>query len=260
MKNFNVKSFVAGIILCAMAFTFFSVYAESVAQTIEVMYEDIRVMVEGKEVKPVNSAGKPAEPFTYNGVVYLPVTALNGLSEYNVKTDEENSTVSFYKKTPDVKLTDLRSIEDYLIENYSVIKTSQGNCRLEFTVFERIVKSDPYDYNIKVKMDGYFYSRNISTSSMMSSNQLETVRSEVKAHMSTMANDLIQKLPGKKLQGRYDQSFEVELTKKKKQIYIIQINKWTNYPYTLNDSYDKAKATEEIVWQGSTEFNYTSTN
>lgn len=243
MKKFHLKSFIAGIIFCAMVFTFLNVYAESATKTIEVMYDNMKIKVAGKEVS--------AEPFTYEGIIYLPVTALTGIADYKVESDEDGSSLlSLSKKTSDVKLTDVRSIEDYLIENYSIVKTSYGKCRLTFSVGERRGDAVVFDYAINVEIEKAFYFDYLSPITKLLPGEFNKVRSEMKANMETLANDLIKKLPEKKLQGDYNQSYYKNLTKTKKEYVSVLLCCWANYKYNnrLKDKYADVKPTDTLVW------------
>lgn len=254
MKRFQFKSFVAGILFCAMVFSCFTVYAEYATKTIEFKLGDIRVKIDGEEIYRVNSEGNPVEVFIYDNDIYIPViSVLTGIVNYDIQENEESVVLSIFSNASDVKLTDATSIEDYLIENYSLIRTSYGNCRLEFNVFERSAQSEVYDYSIKIVMDSLFYYDVVSSISLLTEQERKIVNSEIKDHMDTLAKDLIKRLPGKKLKGQYDQSYyKNPKTKNIKGFVSVVLHSWTNYKYEpLKEKYNDVKPTDTLIWNTS---------
>lgn len=53
----------------------------------------IKIMLDGKEVNPVDSLGNPAEPFIIGGTTYLPVRGIASALGLDVQWDAETNTV-----------------------------------------------------------------------------------------------------------------------------------------------------------------------
>lgn len=84
------------VVLCFVALLFISssIYAVSKMATIKVLYDNIKIVVNGKEVvfgKDLN--GNRIEPFVHNGVTYLPVRAVGEALGQEVNWDGDSKTV-----------------------------------------------------------------------------------------------------------------------------------------------------------------------
>lgn len=53
-----------------------TVWAGSGMKNIDVMYDNIKIYMDGELVKPKDANGQTVEPFIYNGTTYLPVRAV----------------------------------------------------------------------------------------------------------------------------------------------------------------------------------------
>ena len=60
---------------------------------LEAQYMDIKLVVRGQAVEPVNAGGQPVEPFAVDGTVYLPVRAVGEALGQPVEWDPETCTV-----------------------------------------------------------------------------------------------------------------------------------------------------------------------
>ncbi|WP_130863152.1 stalk domain-containing protein [Bacilliculturomica massiliensis] len=122
MKRFDARSFVSGALITAMLFGGLgTAFAKTAAENIKVYFNDIKVMIDGKQFTPRDEDGTVLEPFTYNGRTYLPVRSVGEALGQKVNWDAKTSTVilgeydageSLY---PDVNLWEL----DYLDKNNS---------------------------------------------------------------------------------------------------------------------------------------------
>ena len=95
MKKGTIKGFVAGMavmaLIVSMVGTALATYAK---KTIAVDYCDIKIVVDGKQINPVDVNGKTVEPFAYNGSTLLPVRAVASACGYNVEWNQETYTVT----------------------------------------------------------------------------------------------------------------------------------------------------------------------
>jgi len=95
----NLKSFFAGVlvtILIIMLAT--TVFAEQISKTINVVYRDIKITIDGEEITPKDANGKIVEPFIFDGTTYLPVRAISEAVGYDVGWDDVNNTVMLREK------------------------------------------------------------------------------------------------------------------------------------------------------------------
>ena len=101
---FNQKrGFIAGFITCALLCVLvMNVFAAPIEKVITATYNSIKIVVDGKEIKPTDANGNTTEPFIYNGTTYLPVRAVANAFEKAVYWDGSAYTV--YLGTMDGKL------------------------------------------------------------------------------------------------------------------------------------------------------------
>ena len=69
------------------------VLAESVKKNIDVSYNNIKLVVDGRVVTPKDVNGNIVEPFIYNGTTYLPVRAVSEALGKRVEWDPATYTV-----------------------------------------------------------------------------------------------------------------------------------------------------------------------
>lgn len=70
------------------------VFASHGSQTIEAVYNNIKIFVDGVMVEPKDANGNAVEPFIYNGTTYLPVRAVG--EAIGKKVDWDGRTQSVY--------------------------------------------------------------------------------------------------------------------------------------------------------------------
>lgn len=75
--------------------------ARQAAERIEVVYDDIKILIDGKEFQPTDVNGNTVEPFIYNGTTYLPVRAIANAFDKEVDWEPQTSTVSLGGKNYD---------------------------------------------------------------------------------------------------------------------------------------------------------------
>lgn len=77
------------------------VFAKQASETINVIYDNIKIMIDGKEYLPTDANGKSVEPFIYNGTTYLPVRAIANAFDKDVDWEAQTSTVTLGSKNYD---------------------------------------------------------------------------------------------------------------------------------------------------------------
>ncbi len=99
MKKFKeetAKGIMIGVVMTSIMFTSIPTMAMSARKTIEVVYSNIKLVVDGQEVTPRDGNGNIVEPFVYNGTTYLPLRAcVNAISggAKEVAWDANSSTI-----------------------------------------------------------------------------------------------------------------------------------------------------------------------
>lgn len=89
IKNKKIVSTLAIMLILSTV-----VIASSRIANIKVVYDNIKIVVDGKEVNfGLDSQGKKIEPFIYNGTTYLPVRAVGEAVGKDVSWDQSSKTV-----------------------------------------------------------------------------------------------------------------------------------------------------------------------
>lgn len=89
----NLKSMIFGGIIGAVIMGAIPAAGYDGVRTIQAVYKNIRICVDGVEMTPRDSAGQVVEPFIYNGTTYLPVRAVGEAVGKEVTYDGSTSTV-----------------------------------------------------------------------------------------------------------------------------------------------------------------------
>lgn len=102
-------------------------YATSQTRDIEVLFNDIRILINKENFNAKDVNGNDVEPFIYNGTTYLPVRAVANAFDKNVDWKPETSTVILESKK-EVFLDSLSYISrfEYTAE-FSYIKAGKNN-------------------------------------------------------------------------------------------------------------------------------------
>ncbi len=69
------------------------VFAEEISKTINAVYMNVKLVVDGVQIEPKDANGNYVEPFIYNGTTYLPVRAVGEAFGKEVTWDGDNATV-----------------------------------------------------------------------------------------------------------------------------------------------------------------------
>lgn len=88
---------ILGIIIVMLAMLMTTVFATVGSRTAELLYNNIKIMLNGKEIVPTDANGNMVEPFTIDGTTYLPVRAIASALGMNVGWNDATKTVTLDK-------------------------------------------------------------------------------------------------------------------------------------------------------------------
>lgn len=88
----RLQGLVAGVLVGVML-TSGVVYAKQISETAELFYNNIKIVMNGKEIQPKDANGTYVEPFIINGTTYLPVRGIASALDLNVEWDGNTNTV-----------------------------------------------------------------------------------------------------------------------------------------------------------------------
>lgn len=110
------------------------VIAESGQKQLTVMYNNIKLIIDNKEVTPQDADGVVVEPFIYDGTTYLPVRAISQALGNEVYWDSENFTI--YVNKADKAKTKTWEVNGNLasLENFDVFLNTIIDV---FAIFEK---------------------------------------------------------------------------------------------------------------------------
>ena len=98
-----------------------TVFATVGSRTAELFYNNIKVMLNGKEITPTDANGNAVEPFIIDGTTYLPVRGVASALGMNVGWDATTNTVTL--DNPGVFLGGVKVYED------NKVKIEFAGCR-----------------------------------------------------------------------------------------------------------------------------------
>lgn len=93
-----MKGFIVGLIASSLMFFSIFVFGDPIEKQISVVYNNVKLVIDGIPVVPVNEKGEAVEPFAYNGTTYLPVRAIAKAFGKEVNWDRETNTIYIGKK------------------------------------------------------------------------------------------------------------------------------------------------------------------
>ncbi len=122
----RLQGLIAGILIGTML-TSGMVFARQTTKTIQALYNDIKIYVDGVKINPKDANGNKVEPFIYNGTTYLPVRAIGEAINKQVSWDGKTQSVYIGEKPGDVKyLTDVCPAYQH-DDKYKEYTSSDGN-------------------------------------------------------------------------------------------------------------------------------------
>ena len=88
----RLQGLIAGVLIGTML-TSGMVFAKQISETIDAVYMNVKLVIDGEEITPKDATGNIVEPFIYNGTTYLPVRAIGEAFDKDVHWDGETATV-----------------------------------------------------------------------------------------------------------------------------------------------------------------------
>ena len=88
----RLQGLIAGVLIGA-TLTGGGVFAKNLKETINAVYMNVKLVIDGEEIVPKDVNGNIVEPFIYNGTTYLPVRAIGEAFNKDVHWDGETATV-----------------------------------------------------------------------------------------------------------------------------------------------------------------------
>jgi len=90
----TIKGYTAGFLTAILLISLgLTVYASAGSQSITVTYNNIRLVVNGERITPLDAQGHIVEPFIFNGTTFLPVRAVAEALGQDVHWDANSVTV-----------------------------------------------------------------------------------------------------------------------------------------------------------------------
>ena len=105
LKNIKQMKYLLVSLIFIVIFTS-TVVASTGTKTIQAVFRNIKIIVDGKLITPKDATGNIVEPFIVNGTTYLPVRAISDALGSNVNWDGDTNTISIEKR--DVSLDTTR--------------------------------------------------------------------------------------------------------------------------------------------------------
>lgn len=138
-----------------------------------------------------------------------------------------------------VKISSKEDLLNYLNNKFSKLNTCIGETNFTFNIDENTSLLAPYDYWIQVGYDYNFFDGAMS-SIKYTKEQKAQLKEQLKDFQELLAKTIIAKIPNKKIQGGYFDSWykypSLQLDLITRYYYT-----WINFDYTGNPSYDNAK-------------------
>lgn len=100
MMKKRLQGVIAGLLIGTLL-TGGVVFGKQGAETMNVIYDNIKILIDGKEYIPTDVNGNVVEPFIYNGTTYLPVRAIANAFDKEVDWEPQTSTVVLGTKNYD---------------------------------------------------------------------------------------------------------------------------------------------------------------
>lgn len=102
MMKERLKGMIVGLLI-GTAIAGGTVWAATGMKTIDVMYDNIKIYMDGELVEPKDANGQTVEPFIYNGTTYLPVRAVGNAIGKEVNWDGVEKVVYLGAKPGNVE-------------------------------------------------------------------------------------------------------------------------------------------------------------
>ena len=119
----RLQGFVAGA-LSMLIMTGAFAFAKQAYEAISVIYNDIKIEIDGERFIAQDANGAIVEPFIYNGTTYLPVRAIAEAFDKKVAWDEQTYTVSLKSILSHDEYMKAELDSDVIVETYVQAKQS----------------------------------------------------------------------------------------------------------------------------------------
>ncbi len=155
----KIKGFISGVCV-ALVISSGAVFADSISKTVTAVYNNIKIVIDGKEITPKDANGTTVEPFIIDGTTYLPVRAVSEALGKEVSWDGNTNTVYIGEKpAKEFYELDTNSLAPYAEkELFSVNGTPVNGGILNFYVMQ-----DANDNNLRAYADNYTPSGTLQT-------------------------------------------------------------------------------------------------
>jgi len=167
----RIQGFIIGVVFCILAS---GGVAFAANQNLEATYNNIKIVVDGKEIHPTDANGNAVEPFIVNGTTYLPVRAVAGALGKAVYWDGPNYTVYLGNMNGKLEYPSLR-IDQATIITGGVNKASKNQDNYENTyAYSHFLKDYQTLLNMKYsRFKGTLYVQNGENSNMTATVSIE---------------------------------------------------------------------------------------
>lgn len=113
MKNqHNIRSFLMGVLTTLLVLGLSVPVLAAATKTIDV-FTGVNIYIDDVKLNPTDAAGKPVEPYIYNGTTYLPVRAVSEALGKVVQWDGSTQSVYIGKHSSDTPAAYLASMDDF---------------------------------------------------------------------------------------------------------------------------------------------------
>lgn len=138
MKKRWIAALAAASLVCGSV-----VFATTATQMIEVVYNNIKITLDGTVLTPKDANGETVEPFIYNGSTYLPLRAVGQAFGKDVSWDQETATVGIKSKDDTIKtyekgelvyenpLASEADVKDWVMEGQAKVTFPNGKMQME---------------------------------------------------------------------------------------------------------------------------------
>lgn len=111
----GLRGFALGVVLTALILTVPTPLGAAMSKKIDVVYNNVKLVVDGRAVTPKDAKGNVVEPFIYRGTTYLPVRAAADAITGGTKAvvwDQQTATIYIGEK-PTGEVVDMATMVPY---------------------------------------------------------------------------------------------------------------------------------------------------
>lgn len=148
----RLQGFVAGA-LSMLILTGAFAFAKQAYEAISVIYNDIKIEIDGERFIAQDANGAIVEPFIYNGTTYLPVRAIAEAFDKKVAWDEQTYTVSLKSILSHDEYMEAELDSDVIVETYVQAKQSWWDNKA--TVYAQDKDGGYFLYNLRCSEEDF---------------------------------------------------------------------------------------------------------